>query len=30
MDAQKQPDYLDRGEQSTRKETNEGERQIST
>ena len=30
MDAQKQPDYLDRGEQSTRKETNEEERQIST
>ena len=26
MDAQKQPDYLDRGEQSTRKETNEEER----
>ena len=30
MDAQKQPDYLDRGEHSTRKETNEEERQIST
>ena len=30
MDAQKQPDYSDRREQNTRKETKKEERQIST